>query len=303
LQHESESFDYGRLPMRRDRRMIFHVTYMSGPYRVKGYLALPPGYALPEESLSRMIARCSGLPAPLPVVRIADDLRPRPPEAVGDRRWPALIYCRGGIRKVGPVRREWLEQFVRHGHVVFAPSYRGSEGGEGVDRFGGEDREDVLSAFRLLQCLPFVRAERISLMGFSRGAINAAWAAAETREAHRLVLWGGVSDLARTYEERVDLRRMLKRVVGGTPARNPEGYRERSPIAWADRIACPVLIMHGTRDVQVDVGHGLRMHERLKALDKPVELALFDGYGHHLPPRLHQEAVDRMFAWIGGSAE
>ena len=33
-----------------------------------------------------------------------------------------------------------------------------------------------------------------------------------------MILWSGVSDLAQTYEERIDLRRMMKRVIGGTPS-------------------------------------------------------------------------------------
>ena len=73
----------------------------------------------------------------------------------------------------GGVNTVWLEQFVHKGYIVFAPSYRGNEGGEGRDEYGGKDVEDVHAAYRLVQRLPFVDPTRISLMGFSRGAINA----------------------------------------------------------------------------------------------------------------------------------
>src|SRR5690606_9642680 len=132
--------------------------------------------------------------------------------------YPALIYCRGGIGSVGRVRARWVDAFASRGYVCFAPCYRGNEGGEGRDEFGGVEREDVHAAVRLLQALPFIDRSRISLFGFSRGSINATQTAVAMPDAvHSLVLWGGVADLARTYEERVDLRRMLKRVIGGSP--------------------------------------------------------------------------------------
>ena len=47
-------------------------------------------------------------------------------------------------------------------------------------------------------------------------------------QAASLVSWGGVSDMVLTYEERKDMRRMMKRVIGGTPKRcrmNTDGVR------------------------------------------------------------------------------
>lgn len=276
--------------------MIYHVTYLSGGFKVKGYLAIPHGYALPDSELRQMMSRYYGL-SDLPLTKVADSIH-REPRDIREYTLPALIYCRGGIGKVGSVKMHWMEQFARYGYVIFAPSYRGNEGGEGYDQFGGEDKEDVLSAFRLLQSLPFVNSEQISVMGFSRGAINATLAAVEETQVHRLILWSGVSDLAQTYEERVDLRRMLKRVLGGSPMKIPDAYHQRSPLYIANRILCPVLIIHGTQDIQVDIRHGINMYKKLKELGKMAEFHCYQGYGHHFPPQIHHEAIDQMFAWI-----
>lgn len=276
--------------------MIFKTTYLSGGFKVKGYLCLPEGFDVPLEDLQRWISEFYSDPD-LPAERVAESLNPRRSDLLA-QQWPVLIYCRGGIGKVGRVRTFWIEHFAAHGYVVFAPCYRGNEGGEGRDEFGGADQEDVFSAYRLLQHLPFLDPKRISVMGFSRGAINAAQTAVHMQDLHRLILWGGVSDLAKTYEERISLRRMLKRVIGGTPARRPESYEIRSPIRFAHLIHCPVLIMHGTDDVQVDFSHGLNMYLKLKELGIPAGLLEFSGYGHILPPDIHQEAVRQMFEWI-----
>ena len=302
--------------------MIVRLTYRSGPYRVKGYVGLPPGCGAPPEALQSFAAARGGLPAAeLPVDVVAEAVRvsypPRtilrpasseaasavPPRATSPRPdgapYPALVLCRGGVGGFGRVRPHWVDDFAARGFVVFAPCYRGNEGGEGRDEFGGADREDVAEAIALLRTFPFVDRDRVSIAGFSRGSINAARAAVDAPDAvRRLVLWSGVADLARTYEERVDLRRTLKRILGGTPAKRPEAYRERSPLALAPRLRCPTLVVHGAEDPQVDVGHGLAMYEALRALGAPVDLHLYEGFAHLFPYAAHQAAVDRMAAWL-----
>ncbi|WP_027415981.1 alpha/beta hydrolase family protein [Aneurinibacillus terranovensis] len=276
--------------------MIYHVTYLSDGLKVKGYLSLPNRFELDISELRGMVNRFYGA-SQLPITEITNAMN-REKKDIRMFKLPALIYCRGGIGKVGRVKTDWLEQFSNCGHVIFAPSYRGNEGGEGRDEFGGKDREDVLSAYRLLRSFPFVSPERISVMGFSRGAINATLTAVETTEVHKLILWSGVSDLAHTYEERIDLRRMLKRVIGGSPAKIPGSYEMRSPLLMADRLKCPVLIIHGTQDTQVDFTHGINMYTKLKELGANVDIHRYQGYGHHFPPAIHQVAVERMFHWI-----
>lgn len=278
--------------------MITHITYISDGLKVKGYLSLPYGYDIPTTELETLIHQSIGFSNDLPVTKLSCTYPPAQQD-IRSKQWPVLIYCRGGIGKVGRVRTDWLEQFSNYDHIIFAPTYRGNEGGEGRDEFGGSDQEDVLSAYRLLENLPFVDANRISIMGFSRGSINASYTTATLSNVHRLILWGGVSDLAQTYEERVDLRKMLKRVIGGTPTRTPESYKKRSPIDMVEQIHCPVLIMHGTQDTQVDFSHGLHMYNKLMEAQVPVEFHKYEGGDHHLPLESHLVAIERMFQWIG----
>ncbi|MEC0241520.1 prolyl oligopeptidase family serine peptidase [Paenibacillus dokdonensis] len=275
--------------------MMIHMTYLSGEYKVKGYLSLPYGYKLDLDELNAQIHQIYG-PAEMPMTVIANNIKEEQQD-INERKWPVLIYCRGGIGRVGQVKTEWLERFSRSGFIVFAPVYRGTEGGEGRDEFGGGDMEDVPAACSLLSSLPFIDTQRMSAMGFSRGSVNAAYAASETDYIRQLVLWGGVSDLAKTYEERIDLRRMLKRVVGN-PAKVPEAYQARSPIHMAERINCPVLIVHGSDDVQVHSGHGLQMYNRLKEVGADVDMHWYENYGHHMPREMHMRAIERMFNWI-----
>jgi dipeptidyl aminopeptidase/acylaminoacyl peptidase len=277
--------------------MIFQTTYLSHGLKVKGYLSLPSGYDLPTSELESFIGQSYNA-TDLPVTEIARSIQYETKD-LRSQKWPVLIYCRGGIGKVGQVKTEWLQQFSDFGHIIFAPTYRGTEGGEGRDEFGGADLEDVLSAYRLLASFPFVDENRISVMGFSRGSINATYTAAMIPDVYKLIHWGGVSNLTQTYEERIDLRKMLKRVIGGTPTKVPEAYKMRSPIYMTDNVHCPVLIMHGTQDTQVNFSHGLNMYNMLIEKGVPTEFHRYEDYDHHFPLETHLVAIERMFEWIG----
>ena len=72
-----------------------------------------------------------------------------------------------------------IVQFAAEGFIVFAPFYRGNQGGEGDEDFAGDDRYDAISGFTLLANHPRVKKESIHIFGFSRGGIMALWTAIE----------------------------------------------------------------------------------------------------------------------------
>lgn len=237
---------------------LYLVTYRSQNYTVKGYFAVPKGKG----------------------------------------PFSLLIYCRGGLRNVGMTKLAWIEHFVSRRFVVFAPFYRGNRGGEGREDFGGDDRYDVMDAIPWLKQHRLVDAERIHLFGFSRGAIPALYTAMSCSEICSVTVWGGVSDLTLTYEERVDLRRMLRRVVGGPPWKAPEAYRQRSPVLDVARLTCPALIIHGKQDQFVGVEHAFRLANALKNVGADYELWIEEEEGHLFTIKKQSLMMDRMLDWM-----
>jgi dipeptidyl aminopeptidase/acylaminoacyl peptidase len=211
-------------------------------------------------------------------------------------RYEGFLYLRGGIKSVGEVRPARIAQFASEGFVVFAPHYRGNRGGEGNEDFAGDDRQDAFAAFELLKSLPEV--DRIHLFGFSRGGVMALHTAVHYKEAASVVTWGGVSDMALTYLERKDLRRMMKRVIGGTPAKFPGRYRFRTPLYQLEKMEAPVLIIHGEKDRNVSVEHAYRLEKRLKDLGKPVTSWYFNEYTHYFPPTVNRQVVKDLTNWM-----
>jgi len=247
-----------RFPSPNPKVNMYIITYMSGSYKVKGLLAEPK-----------------------------DDLV-----------YDGFLYLRGGIKSVGMVRPARIGQFASEGFVVFAPFYRGNRGGEGDEDFAGEDRMDAYSAFDLLKQYPKVAKNRIHVFGFSRGGVMALHTAIHRKEAASVVTWGGVSDMELTYGERKDLRRMMKRVIGGTPAKYPDRYKERTPLYFLEEIKSPVLIIHGENDQNVSFEHAKRLEERLKLLEKPIETWYFPNYTHYFPPAINRQIVSDLCSWM-----
>lgn len=213
-----------------------------------------------------------------------------------------FLYLRGGIKNVGKVRPGRIIQFASQGFVVFAPFYRGNQGGEGEEDFAGEDRWDAIAGFELLKQHKKVNPNRVHIFGFSRGGIMALWTAIYCQDAASLVTWGGVSDMVLTYLERIDLRRMLKRVIGGTPNKLPDEYKNRTPLYNIDKITCDVLIIHGEKDENVSIEHANSLRTRLKDQGKSVEAWYFKDYTHYFPPKMNRQIVADLTKWMKEAA-
>lgn len=212
-----------------------------------------------------------------------------------------FLYLRGGIKNVGKVRPARIAQFASEGFIVFAPFYRGNQGGEGNEDFAGDDREDAFSAFKLLSS--HQRVNKVHIFGFSRGGVMALLTAIHFPEAASVVSWGGVTDMFLTYEERLDLRRMMKRVIGGTPAKFPERYAWRTPLFHIEKLQSPVLIIHGIKDHNVSIEHSYQLENALKANNKQIEAWYFEEYTHYFPPVVNRKVVSDLSQWMKKQGE
>nr|WP_249117719.1 prolyl oligopeptidase family serine peptidase [Bacillus safensis] len=260
-----------------------------------------------EKERNRVIVEKRRFPSPHPHIHLytvtyeADGLRMKGllAEPAGEGLYDGFLYLRGGIKNVGMVRPGRIVQFAAQGFVVFAPFYRGNQGGEGNEDFAGEDRKDAFAAFQLLKQHKKVKKDRVHIFGFSRGGIMGIWTAVEMKqEAASFVTWGGVSDMKLTYEERVDMRRMMKRVIGGPPHKVPEAYENRTPLNDVDQIEAPVLIIHGEEDQNVSIEHAYLLEDALRQHGKSVETWYFHGYNHYFPPQHNREIVRRLTTWM-----
>ena len=242
-------------------------------------------------------------PSPNPAIRLTEityfsqGLRVKgllaEPKAKGS--YDGFLYLRGGIQNVGMVRAPRIAQFATQGFIVFAPYYRGNRGGEGRDEFAGEDRFDAVHGVEVLKqyC-----NDRVHVFGFSRGGMMALWSAILRNDITSIVTWAGVSDATATYWERTDMRRMMKRVIGGTPNRVPEAYDARTPLFEVEAITAPALIIHGLRDENVDIEHARQLEFYLEEEKKTVETWYYENLTHFFPPEVNRQVVRKLCNWM-----
>lgn len=209
--------------------------------------------------------------------------------------YDGILYLRGGIQGVGMVRPARIAQFAAQGLIIFAPYYRGNRGGGGRDEFGGIDRYDAVYGVDVLKQFSNGRTHAFA---FSRGGIMALWTAILRNDVTSVVTWGGVSDMVLTYEERVDMRRMLKRVIGGSPSKVPEQYEARTPLSHVSNIECPVLIIHGEKDDNVSIEHAYRLERALSAHKKRYETIYAPHYTHYYPLQANIQTVREACEWM-----
>jgi dipeptidyl aminopeptidase/acylaminoacyl peptidase len=219
-------------------------------------------------------------------------------EPIIEGNYEGILYLRGGMQHIGMVRPARIAQFAAQGFVVFAPYYRGNRGGEGRDEFAGADRQDAVHAVDVLKQNPKTNAEKIHLFAFSRGGIMALWTAILRDDITSVVTWAGVSDVVFTYKERKDMRRMMKRVIGGTPNNLPDAYRERTALFRVDKIAAPVLIIHGMLDMNVSFQQAVLLENALREHKKEYETWYFPEYTHYIPPVKNAQLVRDLCGWM-----
>jgi len=219
-------------------------------------------------------------------------------EPITEGHYEGIIYLRGGMQHIGMVRPARIAQFASQGFVVFAPYYRGNRGGEGRDEFAGADRQDAVNAVDVLKQNSKTNVEKIHLFAFSRGGIMALWTAILREDITSVVTWSGVSDIVFTYKERKDMRRMMKRVIGGTPNNMPDEYRNRTALFRVDEIDAPVLIIHGMIDENVSFQQAVLLENALREHKKVYETWYFPEYTHFIPPVMNAQLVRDLCCWM-----
>jgi dipeptidyl aminopeptidase/acylaminoacyl peptidase len=66
----------------------------------------------------------------------------------------------------------------------------------------------------------------------------------------------------------------------GDPNRDRQLLHELSPLPHVDRIAAPVLVVHGELDTNVPLSEALQIVADLQRLGRPVTYLQLDGEGH-----------------------
>lgn len=180
------------------------------------------------------------------------------------------------------------QYFLQKGYVVFAPDYRGSIGygrdwrtGVHMD-VGGKDAKDAWMCANYLKTLPYVDPDRIGIWGLSYGGFFTLIAMTDQPKLFRAgVDVAGVSDYVMYYSDPYHGEWTASRI--GTPEQNPEVYKNASPISHIDKLEHPLLVLHGTADVNVPFLESVWLIDEALKKDKGnlVSFMIYPGEFHY----------------------
>ena len=218
-----------------------------------------------------------------------------------DQKLPVIIYNRGGNREFGKIttkRLNYLSYLSSNGYAVLASQYRGNDGGEGREEFGGSDINDVLNLIPMAESLPFIDSGRIVMLGYSRGGVMTYLAISNSTKIKAACVVGGVTDLIQNYNEREqDMKDVLIELIGGSPTEMEAEYIKRSAYYWPEKINAPVLIFHGENDWRVNKSQAEKLANKLNESGKPYELVIYPNGSHGLYENI-EDRNRRIFEWF-----
>jgi dipeptidyl aminopeptidase/acylaminoacyl peptidase len=214
------------------------------------------------------------------------------------KKHPAIVWIHGDginqnydgwhVQRNYAVYYSFHQYLLQKGYVVFAPDYRGSIGygkawrqGVYMD-VGGNDAKDAWMSAKYLKTLAYVDADRIGVWGLSYGGFFTLIAVTDQPKLFRAgVDVAGVADYAMYYNDPYHGGWTTSRI--GTPEQNPKVYAQASPISHVDRLERPLLILHGTSDVNVPYLHSVRLVDELlkKGKGDLVTFMVYPGEFHY----------------------
>ncbi|GEM_PF-99251 len=221
------------------------------------------------------------------------------------KKHPAIIYNRGGNRefaKLNPKKMaKLLARVASWGYVVIGSQYRGNDGGEGKEEFGGADVDDVLNLIPLLESLPNVDTSKIGIYGRSRGGMMTYLAMMHTCRFKAAVVVGGAADLRMMNENRGN---EMEAWVYSELMPDYWEYKDsllsvRSAITRVNEICktTPVLLLHGTADWRVMPEESLNMALAFQKEKVPYRLVMFEGGDHGLT-EFKKEQYEMIKKWF-----
>lgn len=226
-------------------------------------------------------------------------------------RAPLAVFIHGGPHTMwGPSFRslwpDW-QTAVGQGYVTFFCNPRGSEGyGQAFqealhDGWGEADYRDVLAGIDAIVARGGIDPARICVTGGSYGGFMTAWLLGHDTRFRAAVAQRGVYHLMSFYGTS-DAYELIENEFDGIPWQEVDKLWRHSPLAYADRVETPLLILHADLDYRVPISDAEQLFAILRRRGKTVELVRYPREGHELTrsgePKHRVDHLTRVLDWF-----
>src|SRR6185436_15195084 len=207
------------------------------------------------------------------------------------KQYPLALNIHGGphIMWGTTFKSMWHEwQFhAARGYVSFFCNPRGSDGyGEAFQMvlhgaWGTMAMDDIMSGVDALIDKGFVDTSRLAITGGSYGGYMTTWitghsdrfiAAASLRGVYNMLSFTGTTDIVS----------FTSNEMGVEPWEDPTFLWDNSPLAYAQNIKTPMLLLHSENDFRVPISEGEQMYAYIRRTGGTVKLIRYPRDGHDM---------------------
>lgn len=211
-----------------------------------------------------------------------------PPLTERPGRHPTVVEIHGGPHAAyGETFMLEFQMLAGAGIGVVYSNPRGSTGyGQDhctpvQDHWGVGASTDVLAVLdAAVAKFPWIDTERLGITGGSFGGYLTNWILTQTVRFRAAIAQRSVSNRY-SFVGTSDMGFRGMEEYGG-PWAHPDHYRDSSPIAYADRITTPLLLIHAEEDWRCPIEQAEQLFMALKMLGRDVELVRYPGENHEL---------------------
>ncbi|NJP96102.1 S9 family peptidase [Nonomuraea sp. FMUSA5-5] len=231
----------------------------------------------------------------------------RPPHVRGPA--PFVVFLHGGPEdQERPAFNPLYQNLLAAGIGVLAPNVRGS-GGYGRAFRQADDRElrfhavdDVADCAAALVRLGAADPSRLACMGWSYGGyLTLATLVTHPRLFRAGVSVSGIADFETFYARSEPW--IAAAAVGeyGHPETDRDLLRALSPLRALDRLAVPLLVVHGAQDTNVPLYEAEQVIKAATALGIPCDHLIFHDEGHEIRQVANRISfVTKVVGWLSG---
>jgi dipeptidyl-peptidase-4 len=202
------------------------------------------------------------------------------------KKYAVLINTYGGpgsqvVRNSwGGANYYWYSMLADKGYLVFMVDNRGT-GARGTafktityKNLGKWEVNDQIEGAKYLASLPFVDKDRIGIWGWSYGGYMSSMSILKGAEVFKAAIAVAPVTHWKFYDNIYTERFM------GTPANNPEGYKESAPLSHADKLKGKFLLIHGTSDDNVHFQNAVTLVTALQQANKQFQTMYYPNKNH-----------------------
>lgn len=210
----------------------------------------------------------------------------KPPNFDANKKYPVFMYVYGGPgsqtvqNSFGGFNYWWFQMLAQKGYLVVSVDNRGT-GARGAEfkkmtylQLGKYETMDQIEAAKYLGGLSYVDKERIGIFGWSYGGYMSSLCLFKGADVFKTAIAVAPVTNWKWYDTIYTERYMR------TEEDNPEGYKNNSPVYFANLMKGNFLLVHGLADDNVHVQNSMEMVSALVKAGKQFDSYFYPNRNH-----------------------